>query len=224
MLVGWTTLDLNRLAVLRAGFRYLGAEDPSAQELYAALAVLPDGYSFNMSDAVVLLDDEEVALGAMSILERWAVLGVDTTGWYRMHDAHVDFARDKLMGWEDVRKPAVDRWTSRLSRLELVLGIDVYVVLDMWRALQRVGSEGWWRTMTNLYEWTCRLSRNIEPCSLWRTCSSMLKSSSSYSRGTHATDTRALPPPRGQQCWAHEVRPLPCPSNYLAPRKRSGES
>eukprot|EP00903_Cladosiphon_okamuranus_P014025 g13042.t1 len=67
--------------------------------------------------AAVLLDDEEhltdhhmqVAAGTITILERWAVLRAHSSDLYCMHDAHVDFARGKLMGWEDVRRPAIDR-------------------------------------------------------------------------------------------------------------------
>eukprot|EP00752_Nemacystus_decipiens_P003237 g2995.t1 len=89
--------DVNRLAVLRAGFKYLGAEDAVAQELYVALGVFPDGHAFKESDAAVLLYDEEspthhhvqVATGTIAILERWAVLSrAHTSGLYRMHDAH----------------------------------------------------------------------------------------------------------------------------------------
>lgn len=137
-------LDVNRLAVLRAGFKYLGREDPLAQELYVALAVFTDGHSFEESESAVLLDDEEVVTGQMSTLEWWGAVGADTFGRYRMHDAHVDFARDKLMRWEAVRKPAVDRWTAHISCLGVAVGIGVYPLLNMWRILERVGGEGWW--------------------------------------------------------------------------------
>lgn len=137
-------LDVNRLAVLRAGFKYLGKEDPLAQELYASLGVFPDGHSFGESDTAILLGDEEVVTGPISILERWAVVVADTCGHYRMHDAHVNFARDKLMGWEDVRKPAVDRWTAHISCLDVAVGMGVYPLLSMWRVLEQVGGKGWW--------------------------------------------------------------------------------
>eukprot|EP00903_Cladosiphon_okamuranus_P006306 g6184.t1 len=63
-------LFINRLAVLRTGFEYLGREDALAQELYVAFAVFPDGHSFRDSDAAVLLADHEDAAGPISILER----------------------------------------------------------------------------------------------------------------------------------------------------------
>eukprot|EP00752_Nemacystus_decipiens_P017435 g15629.t1 len=138
--------DANRLAILHAGFKYLAREDPLAQELYAMLAVFPDGHCFQESDAAVLLDDEEAATGPMSILERWGVVRADASDKYRMHDAHVDFARGKLRVWEDCRKPAVQRWTSHVSRLDVAIGFDLYVLLNMWRALKDVGGEGWWNS------------------------------------------------------------------------------
>ena len=136
--------DANRFAVLRAGFKYLQAEDPLAHELYVALAVFPDDHSFGESDAAVLLGDEEVTTGPILILERWAVLRADAYGRYRMHDAHVDFAREKLTLRDDVRKPAVERWTNHISRLNSAVGIDVYALLRFWRALEEVGGKGWW--------------------------------------------------------------------------------
>ncbi len=138
--------DLDRLAVLRAGFKYLGIQDPLAQPLYVALAVFPDGYSFGTSDAAVLLDDGEVAMGLISILERWGILREDISGRYRLHDAHVDFARDKLMGWEHVRQTAVDRWTSHISRMEFAVSIDVHVLLNIWQVLEQVEGKGWFDT------------------------------------------------------------------------------
>lgn len=50
--------DVNRLAVLRAGFQYLAREDPLAHKLYVMLAVFPDCHTFRESGAAVLLDVE----------------------------------------------------------------------------------------------------------------------------------------------------------------------
>ena len=140
---GMDDLDINRLAIQRVGFQHLGWEDPLASKLYVALAVFPDGYSFGTSDTAELLGDEEVAVGPLEILERWAVVRADTSEQYRMHDAHVSYARDRLMGWEDVRKPTVDRWTSRISRLDFAVKHDLYALLHLWWALERVGGDGW---------------------------------------------------------------------------------
>ncbi|CAN0154938.1 unnamed protein product [Scytosiphon promiscuus] len=136
----------NRRAILLAGFEYLGTENVLAQKLYAELAVLPDGHTFEESDAAVLLGDGEVATRPMSILERWGVLKADASAKYRVHDAHMDFAREKLMGWEYVRKPTVGRWTEHISRLDFAIGVDTYSLLRMWRALERVEGDGWWIT------------------------------------------------------------------------------
>jgi len=137
----------NRHAILRAGFEYLGEESVLAQYLYMMLTVLPDGHAFGESDAVVLLGDGEVATKPMSVLERWGVLKADASDItaYRMHDAHVTFAREKFKRREDVRGPAVERWTGHISRLDFA-GLDVYALLRMWRALEEVDGSGWWIT------------------------------------------------------------------------------
>ncbi|CAN0399518.1 unnamed protein product [Ectocarpus sp. 12 AP-2014] len=143
--------ESNRLAVLRAGFKYLGREDPLVLELYVALAVFPDGHSFKDLDAAVLLNDQyppadhhvKLAMRAIEILGRWAVLGADTSGLYRVHDAHVNFAKGKLMGREDIRKSAVGRWIAHISRLDFAVDIDMYALLDIWRAQEEVEGRGW---------------------------------------------------------------------------------
>lgn len=137
-------LDINRLAIPRAGFKYIGAEDPLAQELYVMLAVFPDGYSFGESQVGVLLDNEEVAMSTITILERWAVLRADAAGLYSMHDAHVDFARERLMVREDMRRIAGGRWSSYISRLKFAISIGVYTLLNIWHVLEWIGGEGVW--------------------------------------------------------------------------------
>ncbi|CAN0409434.1 unnamed protein product [Ectocarpus sp. 12 AP-2014] len=136
--------DTNRLAVLRTGFEYLGAENGMSKKLYVALTVFPNGHAFRESDAAVLPGDGLVATKPMSILERWGVLTADLSGKYRMHDAHVDFAREELMGWDKIRKPTVERWTRHISRLDFAVGVDKYALLNTWRALEQVGGDGWW--------------------------------------------------------------------------------
>ena len=142
---GMDDLDVNRRAVLRAGFKYLGAEDALAQELYVMLAVLPHGHAFRGSELRVLLDDdEEVIAATTSVLEQWAVIRADPSNRYHMHHAHVDFARVELDDSKKLRKLAVERWTSHISRLDVAVGFDFYALLDMWRVLARVGGQGWW--------------------------------------------------------------------------------
>lgn len=137
--------DVSRRAVLRAGFKYLGTEDALAQELYVMLAVFPHEHVFGDSDLSVLLNhDEEVITATISILEQWAVVRADPSNRYRMHDAHVDFARIELEDSKKIRELAVQRWTAHISRLDVAVGFDLYALLDMWRVLGRVGGQGWW--------------------------------------------------------------------------------
>lgn len=138
-------LHVERLAIFRAGLEYLGAESAFAQKLYVMLALVPHGHAFGISDAGVLLNcDGEVLKGAIAILERWAVLRADTCCRYRMHDAHVNFARIRLKDSGNVRNLAVQRWTSHISRLDVAMSVDLYVLLEMWRVLDWAGGEGWW--------------------------------------------------------------------------------
>ena len=142
---GMANLHVERLAILRAGLEYLGTESALAQELYVMLAVLPHGYAFGLSDAGILLNyGGEVLGGTIAILERWAVLRADTAGRYRMHDAHVDFARRRLEGSGSIRDLAVQRWTAFISRLDVAMDMDLYALLEMWRVLDWAGGEGWW--------------------------------------------------------------------------------
>ena len=135
--------DVNRLAILRAGFEYFGQQGTWVQKLYLMLTVFPDGHAFGESDAAVLLDGD-IATEPLSILERWGVLRADASNKYLMHGVHVDFARKELMDSNKNRKLAVKRWTTRISDLGVAIGFDLYVLLNMWRALEEVGGEGWW--------------------------------------------------------------------------------
>lgn len=79
-------------------------------------------------------------------MERWGALRKDASEQYCMHDAHMDFAREELMTWEKLRKPAVERWTKHISLLDVTVGIDVYTLLEMWRVSEQVAGGGWWVT------------------------------------------------------------------------------
>eukprot|EP00752_Nemacystus_decipiens_P007688 g6871.t1 len=161
---GMEDLGRNRRAVLRAGFEYNVAESTLARKLFVMLAVLPRGHSFGTSDAAVLLNvDEQLAMDSMEVLERWAVLGVDTSGLCRMHDAYVDFARVELSGAGAVRDDAIRRWTSHISRLEVAIGFDVCELLYNWRALEDVGGYGWCvQRMGRLHEAEALLRRTVQ--------------------------------------------------------------
>ena len=116
-----------------------------------ALAVFPGRYAFEGSDAAVLLNDDgavadhlvQTAMITVAVLERWAVLRTSTSGLYRMHDAHMKFAKESLVDRGDIRKQAVRRWSSQISRLEVAIDIDMHELLGLWSALSRVGGSDW---------------------------------------------------------------------------------
>lgn len=147
-----------RMAVLRAGFRYLGAENDHVQWLYLALAVMPDGHSFSLRDATVLvygqeysLEDEQAVEYVLDILERWSIVraggGTLAQRKYCMHDAHLNFARESLKDRGDIRRPAVDSWIEQISSLDVLTCMDRYELARLWRIVKVVGGEG------------CRVSR-----------------------------------------------------------------
>lgn len=127
-----------RMAILRAGLRYLGAEHEHVQWLYLALSVMPDGYLFSLPDVAVLLfdrksntDDERVAAEIVTTLERWSVV----RAWgqrYRMHDAHSKFSRGCLREREDVRRLAVRRRVDHLSSLDFIFNATPEDALGPW--------------------------------------------------------------------------------------------
>ena len=139
-----------RVAILRAGFKYLGNTDVLAQDLYLALAVLPDGHPFAVSDAAALLFDDgkarhnvRCAKQAIVTLEQWAVITAGESGINHMHDAHADFAKNNLMANEAVRKHAVRRWTDVVSAPSYLCTVDSFTLVSMWRALERVNGVSW---------------------------------------------------------------------------------
>ncbi|CAB1113373.1 unnamed protein product [Ectocarpus sp. CCAP 1310/34] len=145
------TRDARRKAILRAGFEDLaiGSDDERVQRLYLSLAVFPDGHAFTVRDAAVLLydrepcaEDEASVAVVVDTLERWTVLRSEQ-GAYRMHDAHSIFARETLMDHGYVRRPAVKRWVSSISCLEVLRSSDPYVLKGLWLAVEGVGGDGW---------------------------------------------------------------------------------
>lgn len=64
-----------------------------------------------------------------------------------MHNAHVDFARDELRDWNKfARAPWTDRCAVSTSLVWtfFAVGVGVYALLRMRRALENVGGDGWW--------------------------------------------------------------------------------
>ncbi|CAM9129863.1 unnamed protein product [Ectocarpus sp. 12 AP-2014] len=148
----WDVRAVRRKAVLQAGFEDLaiGSDDERIPRLYLSLAVLPDGHAFTAKDATALLydrapcpEDEVSTEELIRTLERWSALRTEG-GAYRMHDAHSGFARDSVMDRGYVRKPAVKRWTLRISSLDFLRSFDdPFVLKGLWLAVGRLGGECW---------------------------------------------------------------------------------
>lgn len=141
-----------RIAVLRAGFRYLGVENDDVQWLYLALAVVPDGHAFSLGEATVLVygqehspDDEQAVAKVLDILERWSIVekggGSNPHPNYRMHDAHANFARESLKDRGDVRRPALDRWTEHISSLSVLTSTSRFELSGLWRVVKAVAGD-----------------------------------------------------------------------------------
>lgn len=138
-----------RIAIFRAGFADLVAQDPANKFLYLALAVTPDGHAFEVKEAAVLLFDDwdaphrvKKAGKVVGFLEQWAVVRMEGA-LFRMHDAHVDFARKKLSGDEPVRRPVVRRWCNHLATLDAIRCVEHFALVDLWRAVELQGGESW---------------------------------------------------------------------------------
>lgn len=126
----------------------MGAEDGMSRWLYLALAVMPDGHAFEVYEAAVLIHgpnhterDLELAGEVVASLERWAIVSVAGADLYRMHDARAEFARRLLRERGHVRTVAVRHWCAHLSSLEVVQSVDVFALVGLWQALQRVAGD-----------------------------------------------------------------------------------
>ena len=140
-----------RKAILRAGFEDLaiGSDDERVPRLWLSLGVLPVGRSFDVSQAAVLLydrtpsaEDEVSARGVVEPLERWSIVAQQTNG-YTMHDAHSDFARERLVDRGDIRRPTLQRWTKHLYSLHSLRSMTCWELEEHWLAVKHVGGESW---------------------------------------------------------------------------------
>lgn len=147
--------EVRRVAILRAGFRDLVAENRLNAVLYLSLAVMPDGRAFGSKEAAVLLYDDGATCSENKVrraakivanLEQWAVVTMHGD-LFRVHDTHIDFARTKLRDSEDVRASAVKRWENFVSTLDTIRGTDYFVLVDLWRAIEVVGGHSWRRSL-----------------------------------------------------------------------------
>lgn len=135
-----------RTAILSVGVRELARVDDRAQRLYLALAVMPDGRAFSVSDAALLLNDgppsekEDSAIAALGTLEGRSVLRAvgERRKEFRMHDAHSDCARNSLKDHVEVRHSAMRAWVEHLSSLETLAFTDVHILIGMWDAVERI--------------------------------------------------------------------------------------
>lgn len=110
---------------------------------YLSLAVLPDGHAFTAKYAAVMLNDrtphakdESSARRVVEVLERWSTVGSARGSTYRMHDAHSDFAREKLEKRPDARDDALRRWVMSISSRDRLKSTDPYVLNKLWAAIQ----------------------------------------------------------------------------------------
>lgn len=127
------------------------------QELFLALAVLPDGYEFSVEDACILLYDERVGNGDISggvenqdaarvavvTLERWGILSSEGCNAFRINLGHAAIARERIMCREEFHKLVVGRWVNYISSLDAVRSHDVFALVGLWKAAERVGADGW---------------------------------------------------------------------------------
>lgn len=145
-----------RVAVFFAGLS-LGQGNITQQDLYLAVAVMPDEHVFSMEDAYALLHDGAVENGdgdsaaenqegvkvALSALEHWGILDAKGGETYCMHKVYAAGARECLMRRDDVRRVLVRRWTEHISSLDAVVSHDVFALVRLWKAVQRVGGDDW---------------------------------------------------------------------------------
>ncbi|CAM9783453.1 unnamed protein product [Scytosiphon promiscuus] len=138
-------VSVSRLAVLRAGFKHLGAQHPLAQELYLALAVFPNGYAFEKSAAAVILHDVEafgdhhlqIAMAAVATLERWAVLRADTSGLCHLGVCVRLLGRPKKA--EELLTRALGIQTAKLEQDNLLRALTLHELGICTRQLGRPG-------------------------------------------------------------------------------------
>lgn len=162
-----------RRAVLRAGFRALGTithVDSRVQELFLALGVMPDGHEFSLTDTAVLLgihlgegalDELEEVRMILQTLERWTIVTARGKA-FRVHDAHLSFAREVLAVYSDVQYEVVDRWVRFISSLDTILSVGPQTLVRMWSAVERIGGHGW--RVTRPYEKALAQLDVDDPC------------------------------------------------------------
>lgn len=135
-----------RAAVLRAGLGVLATDHPQNKELYLALAVLPTGLAFPSEVAGVLLygddysaDDLIAAQRVLGTLERLSIVALEDSGWYHVHEDHVDFVWGCLLANQEARDTTVPRWRRYASSVQALKTFPIVWLVKIWEVLAKVG-------------------------------------------------------------------------------------
>ncbi|CAM9711117.1 unnamed protein product [Ectocarpus sp. 8 AP-2014] len=147
-----------RAAVLRAGLGVLASDNPQTTELYYALALLPTGLAFPPEVALILLygdDFSESALKAaeavLGTLERLSILTLEeNSGWYHVHENHVDFVLDRPLAKHYTRDTALPRWRRYISSVRALNTYPSAWLDKVWEKLSKVEGEGFVRSPYNV--------------------------------------------------------------------------
>lgn len=134
-----------RAAVLRAGLGVLGSDNPQNKELYLALAILPTGLAFPSRVAGVLLyghdcssADQEAAERVLETLERLSILTLEKSGWYHVHEDHVDFVWACLLTNQGTRNKVLPRWRRYISGVGALNIYSSVWLVKMWEVVAQV--------------------------------------------------------------------------------------
>lgn len=138
-----------RAAVLRAGLDELVLDNEQHRDLYLALAVIPKGLAFSQECVESLLYDERcppetvrAAKGIVATFEEWSILTREEGGKYRVHDAHLDFARDLTREHPVARNLILTRWRKRVATADALFAWPLEELVEIWRAIAGCGGGG----------------------------------------------------------------------------------
>lgn len=138
-----------RAAVLRAGLGVLGSDNPQNKELYLALAILPTGLAFPSRVAGVLLyghdcspEDLAAAERVLETLERLSILTLEDSGWYHVHEDHVDFVWACLQTNQGTRNTVLPRWRRYISSVGALNIYSSVWLVKMWDVFSQVEGQG----------------------------------------------------------------------------------
>lgn len=152
---------MRRVAIFVAGLA-LGQGNSVQQDLYLAAAIMPDEHVFSMEDVYALMQDRAVtdnlrttastgdtksALeAAVAALEHWGVLDAQGIGAFSLPKAYAADARERLLHRDDLCQAVVTRWTEHISSLKATVSHDVFTLVRLWNAVERMGGDGWRRS------------------------------------------------------------------------------